>query len=629
MRFRCAAFAFLLLPMVAMPALSDTPPMTVDIPPKFEATTASADYIRREVMVPMRDGVKLCTVVVMRKGTMHAPILLTRTPYNARKTTSRNPSQTITEILPISDAIFVNDGYIRVYQDVRGRNGSEGEYVMTRPLRGPLNATDTDHATDAYDTIDWLVKNVPETNGRVAITGSSYPGFTSLMALIDPHPALKAAVPMSPMVDGWIGDDFYHNGAFRLGGVDYFPAQSGQKGDGTGVAMGARDYYSEYLAAGSAGDFIRKYGLDQLPFVRKLMEHPTYDAWWQGQAADKLLQARGLSVPTMLVVGQWDQEDSYGAPAVYRALERVAHDRLSLVIGPWRHSGVNYDGSSLGPLKFKGDTALEFRREVMKPFLDHYLKDGAPPYHAPHVLAYETGMDRWQTFDRWPAGDLVPLYLESGFRVGFEKPTGGREAHDDYVSDPAKPVPFVPRPVHISDRSVWGPWLVSDQRATADRTDVLTYTGETLSHTVHIAGQPVVDLWVATSGTDSDFVVKLIDVYPEEMSDQPLLAGYQLPIGIEIFRGRYVDGFDKPRALKPGKAEHLRFNLPAVNHAFLPGHRLMVQVQSSLFPLYDRNPQTFVLNLFEAKSTDYHTAVEQVFRSATQPSAVMLPVVAD
>jgi len=629
MSLRVAAIALLLVGAVPVPAVADTLPMTTDIPDKFEAVTPQADFIRRELMVPMRDGVKLYTVVVMRKGTHHAPILLTRTPYNARKTTARNASQMITEILPISDAIFINDGYIRVYQDVRGRNGSEGEYVMTRPLRGALNATDSDHATDAYDTIDWLVKNVPETNGRVAITGSSYPGFTALMALIDPHPALKAAVPMSPMVDGWIGDDFYHNGAFRLGGVDYFPAQSGQKGDGTGVAMGTRDYYSEYLAAGSAGDFIHKYGLEQLPFVRKLMEHPSYDGWWQGQAVDKLLQARGLAVPTMLVVGQWDQEDSYGAPAVYRALDPVAHDHLSLVIGPWRHSGVNYDGSSLGPLKFKGDTALEFRREVMKPFLDHYLKDSAPPYRAPHVLAYETGADRWQTFDRWPAGTSTPLYLQAGFRVGFEKPSGGHEAHDDYVSDPSKPVPFVPRPVHINDRTVWGPWLVSDQRAVADRTDVLTYTGEALTKPLHIAGQPVVDLWVATSGTDSDFVVKLIDVYPEEMSDQPLLAGYQLPIGIEIFRGRYVDGFDKPRALKPGKVEHLHFNLPAVNHAFMPGHRLMVQVQSSLFPLYDRNPQSFVQSLFEAKASDYRSAVEQVFRSAAQPSAVLLPVVAD
>ncbi len=605
-----------------------TPPMQVDIPSDFDETTPQADYTRRVVMVPMRDGVKLCTVIVMRKGTQHGPILLTRTPYNARGTTMRNHSQTITEILPISDAVFVNDGYIRVYQDVRGRDGSEGEYVMTRPLRGPLNSTDTDHATDAYDTIDWLVKNVQESNGRVAITGSSYPGFTSLMALVDPHPALKAAVPMSPMVDGWIGDDFYHNGAFRLGGLDYFPAQTGKKSGGNAVAMGERDYYSEYLAAGSAGDFIRRYKLDELPFVRKLMEHTSYDFWWQGQAVDKLLASRTLTVPTLLVVGQWDQEDSYGAPAVYKALDPKAHDLVSLVIGPWRHSGVNYDGTTLGALRFKGDTALEFRRDVMKPFLDRYLKDGAEKKPTPHFLAYETGLDRWQEFAGWPVSSATPVYLSADFKVQLAKPAA-TDAHDDYVSDPAKPVPFVPRPVHIGDRNVWGPWLVSDQRSVADRTDVLTYTGEPLQKTLHIAGQPVVDIWVATSGTDSDFIVKLIDVYPEEMSAQPQLAGYQLPVGIEIFRGRYMDGFDKPRPFKPGKAEHLRFNLPAVNHAFLPGHRLMVQVQSSLFPLYDRNPQTYVANMFEAKPGDYKKATQQVFRSASQPSAVILPVVAD
>jgi len=608
---------------------ADVPTFSPDIPAQFIKVTPEADYVRREMMIPMRDGVHLFTVIVMRKGTTHGPMLLTRTPYNASKMTARNPSQTITEILPISDATFVNDGYIRVYQDIRGRDHSEGDYVMTRPLRGPLNPTPTDHATDAYDTIDWLVKNVPESNGRVAITGSSYPGFTSLMALIDPHPALKAAVPMSPMVDGWVGDDWFHNGAFRQGGADYFPSQTGQAGDGTGVAMGLRDYYAEFLTVGSAGDYIRKYGLDQLPFVTKLMEHPTYDVWWQGQALDKLLGARELKVPTMLVVGQWDQEDSYGAPAVYRALAPKAHDLISLVIGPWRHSGVNYDGTSLGPLKFKGDTALEFRRDVMKPFLDQYLKDNAPQSHTPRVLTYATGVDRWQESDTWPQGKATPLYLGADFHLSFIKPMGGADAHDDYVSDPAKPVPFVPRPVHINDRGVWGPWLVSDQRFVADRPDVLTYSSEPLTASVHIAGQPVTDLYAATSGTDSDFVVKLIDVYPEEMSDQPALAGYQLPIGMEIYRGRYVDGFDKPRALKPGKPEHYRIPLPAVNHTFLPGHRLMVQVQSTWFPLYDRNPQSFVPNIFNARPSDYKKATQQVYRSSTLPTAVILPVVAD
>jgi putative CocE/NonD family hydrolase len=604
--------------------------MTADIPPHFDAVTPQADYVRREVMIPMRDGAKMFAVIVMRKGTKGAPILLTRTPYNAAKTTSRNPSQSITEILPISDAVFVDGGYIRVYEDVRGRNKSEGDYVMNRPLRGPLNDTAVDHATDAWDTIDWLVKNVPETNGRVGMTGSSYPGFTTLMATIDPHPALKAVVPMSPMVDGWMGDDWFHNGAFRENAYDYFTAQMASKDDGDDVAAGTGDVYETYLKAGSAGDYAKLYGLETLPATRKLHEHPAYDAYWQAQAVDTLLASRPLTVPMMLVVGQWDQEDSYGAPAVYRALEPkdVNNDKLSLVIGPWRHSGVNYDGSTLGPLAFSGDTALQFRRDVMKPFLDHYLKSDAPPAATPPVLTYETGVNRWQEGKSWPAGTPTPLYLQAGGALGFTRP-GSKAAHDDYVSDPAKPVPFLPRPILWGQAEVWKPWLVSDQRFAADRPDVLTYVSEPLTTPVHIMGSPMVDLFAATSGTDSDWVVKLIDVYPEEMSSNPKLAGYQLGVGMDIFRGHYIHGFDKPAPLKPGKIEEYRFRLPAVSHSFQPGHRIMVQIQSSWFPLYDRNPQTYVPNIFFAKKGDYRKATQSVFTGGATASAILLPMVAD
>ena len=611
-----------------MPASAPTPTMQPDIGAKFDAVTPQADYIRREIMIPMRDGVKLFTVVVMKKGTMNGPILLTRTPYNAGRTTSRNPSQQITEILPVSDKEFVADGYIRVYQDVRGITKSEGDYVMTRPLKGPLNPTQTDHSTDAYDTIDWLVKNVPETNGRVAVTGSSYPGFTSLMALVDPHPALKAAVPMSPMVDGWVGDDWFHNGAFRQTMLDYFTGQTAEKSGGDDVAMGRRDYYAEYLGAGSVGGYIARYGLQVLPGVKKLMEHPAYDSWWQGQALDKILGARPLTVPTMLVVGQWDQEDSYGAPAVYRALEPkdTANNMLSLVVGPWRHSGVNYDGSALGVLKFAGDTGLQFRRDVMKPFLDSHLKTGAPAFDTPPVFTYAVGADKWQRHERFPAGETVNLYLDDRFSLSLNAPTA-RQAHDDYVSDPAHPVPFVPVPVNMQDRAMWGAWLVSDQRHASTRPDVVTYVSQPLKAPLQIHGQPEANLFASTSGTDSDWVVKLIDVFPEENSAQPDLAGLQLGIGMEIFRGRYVKGFDTPGALTPGKAERYRFLLPGVNHVIPAGHRLMVQVQSSWFPLYDRNPQTFVPNIFTARPQDYQKATQGVWRAAAQPSHIAIPVV--
>ncbi|MFN3799997.1 MAG: CocE/NonD family hydrolase, partial [Sphingobium yanoikuyae] len=466
-----------------------------------------------------------------------------------------------------------------------------------------------------------------ETNGKVAITGSSYPGFTSLMALIDPHPALKAAVPQSPMVDGWMGDDWFHNGAFRNFGFGYSLSQTAKKGGGA-IPMGNGDEYTTMLNAGSAGDFARAYGLDAFPSVRKLLEHPAYDAYWQEQAVDKLLAKRTLTVPTMLVVGQWDQEDSYGAPAVYKALEPQdkKNDMVSLVIGPWRHSGVNYEGRSLGDLQFEGDTGRQFRVGTMKPFLDHYLKDNPPAgYSMPGSLTYATGIDKWETRAKWPGGTPTPLYLGASYSLSWAKPaTAGS---DSYVSDPAKPVPYLPRPIHQDQNEAWRTWLVKDQRFVDGRPDVLTYVTPVLDKDVHIAGQPMVDLFAATSGTDSDWVVKLIDVYPEENTANPVMAGYELPIGIDIFRGRYAHGFDKPQALTPGKAENYKFGLPNVNHVFKPGHRIMVQIQSSLFPVYDRNPQTYVPSIFDAKPGDYKPATQSVQYGAAGASAIWLPIV--
>lgn len=610
----------------AQPAPAPTDTMANEQVAEYDWVRPEADYVRRVEMVPMRDGKKLFTVIIHRKGVTDAPILLSRTPYDANKMTSRNRSQKIEEILPVADAEFVNDGYIRVYQDVRGLDGSEGDYVMNRPLRGPLNATEVDHATDAYDTIDWLVKNVKESNGKVGITGSSYLGFTSLMALIDPHPALKAAVPQSPMVDGWMGDDWFHNGAFRTFGFDYDLGQTVKKGGGA-VPKGTGDEYAAYLEAGSAMAYARRYGLLDLPVVRKVLEHPSYDAWWQGQAIDKLLGERKLTVPTMLVVGQWDQEDSYGAPAVYKALAKQspADGMLSLVIGPWRHSQVNYEARELGPLKWEGDTGLQFRTRWMKPFLDCHLKSVAPKCDTPPVLTYATGANRWEVSPKWPAGTYKPLYLSKDFGLSWSKPQAGS---DSYVSDPAKPVPMLPRPVHMQGEE-WRTWLVRDQRFADGRPDVLSYSTGVLDKAVHIKGAPKVDLRAATSGRDGDFVVKLIDVYPEENAANPTMAGYQLALGIEIFRGRYVNGFATPAPLKPGKTYAFGWELPNVDHVFLPGHRIMVQVQSSIFPLYDRNPQSWVDSIMDAKPADYVKATQTIRWGGDAASAVWLPVAGD
>jgi len=623
-------------PVFAAPEATPAPvtAMTPDVVASYDDVRPDADYIKRVVMVPMRDGVKLYTVIVMKKGTHNAPILLSRTPYNAKGSTSRTKSQKITEILPAMDAEFVEDNYIRVYQDIRGLYHSEGEFVMTRPIIGPLNHTKVDESTDAYDTIDWLVKHLPESNGKVGVIGSSYLGFTTLMAEINPHPALKAAVPQSPMVDTWIGDDDFHNGAFRVGTLDYVVGQStGKAMAGAKIPRGAGDDYTAYLEAGSIGDFARKWGIDQYPSIRKVMENPAYTDFWSLQAVDKWMAAQPLKVPTMLVVGQWDQEDSYGAPAGYRAMKPkdVNNDMVHLVIGPWRHSGVNHYGYDLGSLTFTGDTAREFRIRYLKPFFDHYLKD-APDPKTPPVLTYATGVNHWDVSPKWPMGTLTPVYLGANATAGFTQPSG--DGHDDYVSDPAKPVPFLPRPVTMASDS-WKTWLVHDQRFVTGRPDVITYTTAPLTKAVHIMGAPQVNLFAATSGTDSDWVVKLIDVTPDTTPEaasqgaKPATPGYELPIGIEIFRGRYVHGLATPAPLTPGKAENYHFGLPNVDHVFLPGHRIMIQVQSTLFPLYDRNPQTYVPNIFNAKPGDYKAATQSIYWGGDHASSVLLPIVND
>ncbi|WP_426189887.1 CocE/NonD family hydrolase [Massilia sp. DWR3-1-1] len=630
----CLSALSLLSMALQAPARAQLAAMAPDIgAAKFEATLPGADYTRQVVMIPMRDGVKLYTVIVTPNSAQtsaRAPIMLTRTPYNAARRAARNVSPRMASVLPEGDDNFVAAGYIRVFQDVRGKHGSEGDYVMTRPLRGPLNETAIDHATDAFDTIDWLVKNLPRSNGKVGMVGSSYEGFTVLMALADPHPALKAAAPMSPMVDGWRGDDWFHNGAFRTNNLDYASGQTGARGEGARLASGIYDDYEAQLRAGSVGDYARQSGVDQLSFVRKLFEHPAYDSFWQHQALDRILAERPLTVPTMTIVGRWDQEDIYGAYASYAAMEKrdTTNTMNHLVVGPWRHSGVNYDGSSLGALKFSGDTAAQFRRDVMQPFFDQYLKDGAPVAATPPVWSYETGSNQWRRLARWPlAAASTPLYLKAGGQLGFEPPAAGAAAFDEYVSDPAKPVPFVQRPVRMGDANVWKPWLVSDQRAFSDRPDVVSWVSAPLSAPLHIAGQPQVTLFAATSGTDADWVVKLIDVYPDEVSTQPELGGYQLGIAMDIFRGRYRQGLDKALPISANKVEPYRFALPNADHVFLPGHRVMVQVQSSWFPLYDRNPQRFVPNIFHAKPGDYQKATQRIYHAAGMHSVIDLPVV--
>jgi uncharacterized protein len=606
-----------------------------ETPSKVEPTNYGFNYTRREVMIPMRDGVKLHTVILVPKGARNAPILLTRTPYNANGLTKNiNSSDLASALYGYDNAtdVIVEGGYIRVVQDIRGKYGSEGDYVMNRPIRGPQNPTNVDHATDTYDTIDWLVKNIPETNGRVGILGISYDGFLPLMALINPHPALKVSVPMNPMVDGWIGDDWFHNGAFRQQGMSYIYDQEATRANEVTWWTSHFDDYDMFMEAGSAGELGRRRGLEQVGFWRKILEHPSYDAYWRDQAVDKILAKEPLKVPVMLVHSLWDQEDIYGDIAVYKAIEPkdTNNDKVFLVLGPWHHGQEIRDGSALGAIKFNSDTALTFRRDVLRPFLDYYLKEGAPKPNVAPVVAFETGTNTWHNLPAWPMGcekgcsvKPAPLYLTAGLKTSFTQ-NSKSPGYEEYVSDPAKPVPFRARPI---DGASWSRWLVDDQREQSGRPDVLVFTSDVLTAPVKISGEPIANLIASTSGTDSDWVVKLIDVYPDQVAGQPNMGGYQLMISADVFRGRYRESLEFAKPIAANTPLLYRFGLPTANHVFLPGHRIMVQIQSSWFPLYDRNPQTFVKNIFWARPEDYVKATQRIYNAPGQASFIELPLV--
>ena len=612
-----------------------------ETPTEIQPVTVSFDHLRREVMIPMRDGVKLHTVILVPKGSNNAPILLTRTPYNADELTTHIHSSHLGPNLYGYDNatnVILEGGYIRVIQDIRGKYGSEGDYVMNRPLHGPQNPTPVDHATDTYDTIDWLVKNTPESNGKVGILGISYDGFTPLMALVNPHPALKVSVAMNPMVDGWMGDDWFHNGAFREQNMSYIYEQVVTRKNAAKWWRSHFDDYDEFMSAGSAGELGRQHGLEQSGFWRKVIEHPSYDAFWQDQAMDRILAGQPLKVPVMLVHSLWDQEDIYGAIAVYKAIKPkdTNNDKVFLVMGPWHHGQEIEDASTLGTLKFSSDTGLYFQREILRPFLDHYLKNDAPAADVPPVSAFETGTNKWLKLPEWPAGcasgctvRATPLYLSEGMKLGFAVPQAGGKAFEEYVSDPAKPVPYRARPIQpmgYGNGMTWSEWLVDDQREASGRPDVLTFMTDVLTAPMKISGQPIANLVASTSGTDSDWVVKLIDVYPDEVAGQPEMGGFQLMISADIFRGRYRDSPETAKPIAAGQPLLYKFAMPTANHVFLPGHRMMVQVQSSWFPLYDRNPQTFVPNIFWAKPGDFRRAVQRVYHTPGEASFIELPL---
>jgi putative CocE/NonD family hydrolase len=595
-----------------------------DIVAAFKPPTEANDYLLREAMIPMRDGARLHALIAMKKGVNRAPMLLERTPYGSDSIAFRTVGEHLATRVSLMNGPFVEDGYILVWEDIRGRSKSEGTFLLNRPLSGPLNPTGVDEDTDAYDTIEWLVKNVSESNKRVAIIGGSYDGANALSAALNAHPALKAIVAVNPMVDVWKGDDWYHNGAFRQITLSVLPILLTGKELGPAVPPRWLDLYSAYLESGSAGDVMRRYGLDRFAPARKFMEHPSYDAWWRGQALDSLLATKaGASIPTLLVAGMWDEQDQYGAPAVFEALRaRDASYPVSLLIGPWTHMGVYADGSRTGPLHFIEDTAAAARRDVIKPFLDSQLREGAPIKHLAPIVSFSTGAERWHDADALAAPSKA-LYLREHAALSFEEPPTGAEGADEYVSDPAHPVGVISSPFTFAH--AWATSLVADQRFAAQRPDVLSYRTSPLTSAVHIFGRPQIDFFAATTGTDGDWVVKLIDVYPDETSDQDM-NGFQLAVSADIFRGRYIHGLDQVYCWTPGRPEEVQYPLPLVDHTFLPGHRIMVQIQSTWFPVYDRNPQTCVPNIFNARASDYVSAKQTVFRERSRASKVLLPI---
>ena len=586
-------------------------------------------FDKTDVMIPARDGAKLHTEIYSPKDAPEPlPMLFERTPYGLaddEKGYSRKLSR-YAEMIP--------DGYIFVFQDIRGRYGSEGKFVMQRPLRDGKDPQAVDEGTDTYDSIDWLVKNVPHNNGRVGLLGISYGGWLTVMGMLEPHPALKAVSEQASPADMFLGDDFHHNGAFRLSyGFEYSTMMETDK---TNFSFGFDrfDTYEWYLALGALSNANKKYIHGTLPTWNDFVAHPNYDAFWKQQAMAYILTRP--KVPNLNVAGWWDQEDFYGPMKIYEILEKEDRDHLNyLVAGPWNHGGwARGPGSSLGPIPFGSDTALYFRRNIEAPWFAYWLKDqGSLPLK--EALLFQTGSDTWVKFDSWPppGARAKNLYFREDGKLSFEPPEEeSAEAFDSYTSDPAHPVPYRHRPVDMTypedHPGGWPTWLVEDQRFVDSRPDVLSWQTGELEEDLTLAGQVRAKLFASTTGSDADWIVKLIDVYPEKYPQKWQLSGYELMIADEVFRGRFRNSFEKPEPLSPGAVTPFTIDLHTANHMFKKGHRIMVQVQSTWFPLIDRNPQKFVPNIFEATPSDYQKATERIYRSKRFPSSVEISVLA-
>jgi len=613
----------LLVPMLALLFILEVQAQQTD-----RQSLPETDFTIREEMIPMRDGVRLYTLILEPKDPAEElPVILMRTPYNANYAPGNLSASSLKAVLGTQ---YMGPDYIYVFQDIRGRFKSEGDYFMYRAPRGPFNTTTTDETTDAWDSIDWLVTNLAS-NGRVGIWGTSYPGWLALAAMRDPHPALAAAVPFNPVVDTWKADDWFHWGAFRGAyAFDFIYGMETRTDAPTKFPYDQNELYSWVLPQGALGTSLGAHLDERHEMWNWLMEFPEYGPYWKEVAADQWFESPSRVIPALHVHGFWDQEDIYGSPAAYAALERLDtnNDLNYFSAGPWYHGQHFEDGSVLGDLDFGENTAKRFREEVLAPFLRHFLHEGESELPAP-VTVFETGSNQWFTFESWPpSGEEMYFYLQPDGKLGFSPPEE-EDSFTGYISDPKHPVPFKTRPIWNFDYTnppaikAWQRWLVEDQRFVDGRQDVVTWVSEPLTEALTIRGPVLARLFAETTGSDADWVVKLIDVYAGVEEDF-VMSGFQLMISGDIFRGRYRVDFERPASSASDTTLEYRMPLPQVNHTFLPGHRIMVQVQSTWFPLYDLNPQTFVNSIMTAPDSAYKAQRHRIHHSAGYPTSIQV-----
>jgi putative CocE/NonD family hydrolase len=586
-----------------------------------------AFYTKKTYMIPMRDGIKLFTVVLAPSQiTGSYPFLIQRTPYGSDFPLPEDSALSVNRMGTLRP--MAKEGYIFVFQDMRGKFKSEGSFEMNRPLYHLIDKTRTDESTDAYDAIDWLVKNIKNNNGKAGINGVSYPGYLALEASVDPHIALKASSPQASPADMFLGDDFHHNGAFRLSyGFEYSYLVENDKLSNSDFPFPQYDLYNWYLQLGSLKNVNDKYFKGRLAAWNDFAKHPDYDDYWK--RASTLTYIKKAQIPIMHVGGYFDQEDLNGPQIMYSQLEKKdSFNRNFIVLGPWNHGGwEGRKADSLGQISFESNTSAWFQA-LEKRWFDYWLKRIGDGKFA-EANCFQTGSNTWKTYDAWPPknAELKKLYAAADHKAGFTKPSAMAGAVS-YISDPASPVPYRSLPIEATygEGSRWYTWHVEDQRFVTTRPDVVSFMMDSLTENITVTGKVMAHLFASTTGTDADFVVKLIDVYPAFDANNKMMSGYQLPVAMEVIRGRYRKNFIQPSPLVSGKAEEFIIDLHDINHTFLKGHHIMIQVQSSWFPIIDRNPQKYVPNIFEAKESDFIKATQTIYCNAKYATYIELPV---